>query len=101
MYSRTWTDYETKSVAFGNLRKALYPTYLVRWLDDNLFYIYLPTADMNNPKLLLKIKVRASVSAAEAHSILHTEEDVPTLHVVGGNKAYEIVKLVEPLIKQH
>lgn len=94
MYKKAWTQFETQSLAFGLLRKALYPTYLVRG-DLGTITIYRPTVDITQPKELMTIHVMASDSKEQ--SGFHEKE--PGKYVlIGGDQAYNILKLVFPLL---
>lgn len=98
MYKKTWTQFETQSLAFGMLRKALYPKYLVRG-DLGTIKVYQPTADSSKPELLFTIYVTATDS--EAQSGFHpstTHKDSFVLS--GGNMAWNIVELVTPLLNR-
>jgi hypothetical protein len=94
MYSKLWTQFETQSLAFGLLRKALYPNYLVRG-DAEAIYIYQPTADTNNPTLLLTIYVVASTSK-DSSGFYQMSDSV--YRMIGGDMAYKAVELVKGVL---
>jgi hypothetical protein len=91
MYKKTWTQFETQSLAFGLLRKALYPKYLVRG-DLGFITIYRPTADAKNPEKLLTIHVIATDT--DKQSGFYPSKDGYTL--AGGDMAWKVVELVAP-----
>jgi hypothetical protein len=98
MYSKQWTDFETQSLAFGFLRKALFPKYLVRGYSDEI-RIYTPTADSTNPDLKLILKVKASPSKDDSlFKLIDPEEGVMTFLLVGGDKAFAVTELLKPYI---
>jgi hypothetical protein len=93
-YSKLWTQFETQSLAFGILRKALYPTYLVRGYVGKIV-VYRPTADQLHPEKLLTIHVQASDSVDKQGFSVSGEQECT---LVGGNTAYKIVEHVKPLL---
>jgi hypothetical protein len=93
-YNILWTQFETQSLAFGILRKQLYPNYLVRGYTGKIV-VYKPTVDKTNPIKLLTVIVQASESS-DNQGFTKTGENEYTL--VGGNTAYQIVNLVKPLL---
>lgn len=94
-YSKTWSQFETQSLAFNKLRMELYPEYLVRGYTGQI-KIYRPTVDQNNPTLLMTINVQQSFNKNEDHWTL-LEKD--TYLLVGGGTAHNILNLVKPLLK--
>lgn len=95
MYSKQWSQFETQSLAFGILRKSLYPKYLVRG-DHGEIKIYRPTANQYDPTHLLTIKVHASTTG-ENHKF--EKLDDKTCLVVGGNECYKILDHVKEYLK--
>lgn len=93
-YSKVWTQFETQSLAFGLLRKALYPKYLVRG-DLGVITIYRPTADVMNPDKLLKVYVMATDTGAQ--SGFYPNNDGGWV-LAGGDTAWKVVSLVKPLL---
>ena len=98
-YSKLWTQFETQSLAFGLLRKSLYPEYVVRGYE-NCIWIYTPTADAQKPipKLIINILPSKDIS----HSgviVVAPQQGVPVIEVTGGNKAYAIVEIAEQYLK--
>lgn len=95
-YTKTWTQFETQSLAFGLLRKALFPNYLVRG-DLGLIKIYRPTADTTNPELLLTIHVVATDSAAQS-GFYPSPNLLDNYVLAGGDMAWKVAELVKPLL---
>jgi hypothetical protein len=95
-YTKTWSQFETQSLAFGMLRKALFPKYLVRG-DWGIIRVYRPTADHNHPDLLLTIHVRATDTAAQS-GFYPSPDLVDNYVLAGGDMAWKIVSLVKPLL---
>jgi hypothetical protein len=98
MYSKQWTQFETQSLAYGLLRKALYPKYLVRG-EDRIVKIYQPTVDTYNPILLLTLRVEASTSQETSLVKQEIVDGLPSLLIVGGQEAYKVVDHVKPLLQ--
>lgn len=94
-YSTLWTQFETQSLAFGLLRKALYPTYLVRG-EYGKILIYRPTLDKNDPLLVLTINVHASTKKEDDRFYQIGEWEY---NLVGGQSAYNAVMEVVPVLK--
>ena len=93
-YSKLWTQFETQSLAFGLLRKALYPTYLVRGYLGCIC-IYKPTLDQYNPTKLLTIQISASESKNQCGFFQKSPQE---WLMVGGDDAWKIVELVKGLL---
>lgn len=94
MYSKQWTQFETQSLAYGLLRKALYPQYLVRG-DQGIIRIYRPTDDHKNPQHIRTIHVLASPSKGAETFSLQTDG---TIKLVGGTYASNVVELIKPYL---
>lgn len=95
-YKKTWTQFETQSLAFGLLRKALYPKYLVRG-DLGVITLYRPTANIAAPEKLLTIYVLATDSENQSGFYPHKSE--PNAYVLaGGNMAWNVVDLVNKVL---
>lgn len=91
-YSSLWTQFETQSLAFGLLRKALYPQYLVRG-DFGKIEIYKALLDKNNPLHVLTINVHASTKKEDD---TFTQLDDNLFLLVGGNSAQNVVMKIVP-----
>lgn len=92
-YSKTWTQFETQSLAFGLLRKALFPKYLVRG-DLGVIRVYRPTADLKAPDKILDLYVLATDSAQQSGFYQKDNHYV----LAGGDMAWKVVELVKPLL---
>lgn len=86
-YSSLWTQFETQSLAFGLLRKALYPTYLVRG-DHGTICIWKATLDKTSPTYLFTIHVHASTKKEEDMFYKRADGD---FHLSGGESAKNVV----------
>lgn len=94
MYSTLWTQFETQALAYGLLRKALYPTYLVRGYLGKLV-IYKPTADKRNPVQLLTINVSASESKDQCGFFKKGEKEYL---LVGGDDCWNLADRITSLL---
>jgi len=94
-YSTLWTQFETQSLAFGLLRKALYPSYLVRG-DFGKIEIYRATKDKHHPVHVLTIHVHASTKQEDDGFFKVGENEY---NLVGGQSAYQVVMNVVPELK--
>lgn len=108
MYNKQWTEFEVQSIAYGILRKNLYPEYLVRGE-----YIFPATeaqrglrADIAifkagvEPELVCIVEVKKSETT---HSTRQGERytkrtGVPTVYVRGGSQAFKVMDLVKPVL---
>lgn len=95
-YKKTWTQFETQSLAFGLLRKGLFPEYLVRG-DLGTITIYKPTADVKNPEKLLTLHVLATDSNKQS-GFYPNQESTKAYVLAGGDMAWKVVDLVKPLL---
>src|SRR5690349_20748106 len=94
MYSTLWTQFETQSLAFGLLRKALYPTYLVRG-NYGKIEIYRATLDKEHPIFVMSINVHASTKKEDEAFYAVSDNEY---NLVGGHNAKNIVMKVVPLL---
>lgn len=94
-YSSLWTQFETQSLAFGLLRKALYPQYLIRG-DFGKIEIYKAMLDKNNPLHVLTLNVHASTKKEDDGFFQLSENE---FNLVGGQSAKNIVMLVVPKLQ--
>lgn len=94
-YSSLWTQFETQSLAFGMLRKALYPQYLVRG-DFGKIEIYKATEDKTNPIHVLTLNVHASTKREDD---MFYQTDTNVFNLVGGQSAQNVVMHVVPELK--
>jgi hypothetical protein len=91
-YTTLWTQFETQSLAFGLLRKALYPAYLVRG-DYGTISIWRPTADKHDPIYLFTIHVHASTKKEDDMFVKRDDGDY---NLVGGESARHVVMKIVP-----
>lgn len=95
IYSKQWSQFETQSLAFGLLRKAMYPQYLVRGYDGEI-HLFTPTADTKNPIPRLIILVEESTAAGNGKvEELPAQNNIPKIKIVGGEKAYAVVEIIQ------
>lgn len=92
MYSTVWTQFETQSLMFGLLRKALYPQYIIRGETGKIKF-YKPTADKYNPIHLLTLNVHASTNAAEVGYSKIGENEYT---VIGGSATTTMLEWLVP-----
>ena len=103
-YKKQWTEFEVQSLAFGILRKTLYPDYLVRGeykfpgcrVDIAIFKSH----KNRDPELKLVVEVKKSTNGtAEGQKIRYEKLlNVPCVYVRGGEDAYKVVELVQPYL---
>jgi hypothetical protein len=99
-YKQQWTEFEVQSLAFGILRKNLYPNYLVRGeykfpkcrCDIAIFKAHKD----REPELKLIIEVKKSPDGTAEGQKMRYEEllKVPCIYVRGGSDAYNVMKLI-------
>jgi hypothetical protein len=104
MYKKQWTEFEVQSLAYGLLRKNLYPDYLVRGeykfpgcrVDIAIFKAHKD----KEPELKLVVEVKKSErSSSETQKIKYEALlNVPCIYVRGGEDAYKIVEMVQPYL---
>lgn len=103
-YKAKWTEFEVQSLAFGILRKNLYPEYLVRGeykfpgcrVDIAIFKAHKD----REPELKLIVEIKKSTegySTKQAERYTHLT-GVPCIYVRGGDDAYKVVELVQPYL---
>jgi len=103
MYKKQWSEFEVQALAYGILRKNLYPEYLVRGeykfdkcrVDIAIFKAH---KDFSEPTLKVVIEVKKSstgttVSQGNRYS---DELQVPCIYIRGGDEAYHILDMVTP-----
>lgn len=104
MYKKQWTEFEVQSLAYGLLRKNLYPEYLVRGeykfpgcrVDIAIFKAHKD----RDPELKLVIEVKKSENSSSESQKIKYEGilNVPCIYVRGGQDAYKIVEMVQPYL---
>ena len=103
-YKKQWTEFEVQSLAFGILRKNLYPDYLVRGeykfpgcrVDIAIFKAHKD----RDPELKLVIEVKKNPAGYGVGQQIRYEAllNVPVIYVRGGEDAYKVVEMVHPYL---
>lgn len=103
-YKAQWSEFEVQSLAFGILRKNLYPNYLVRGeykfpkcrVDIAIFKAHKD----QEPELKLIVEVKKISTGTGTGQQMRYEEitGVPCIYVRGGDDAYNVMKLVAPYL---
>lgn len=103
-YKASWSEFEVQSLAFGILRKNLYPSYLIRGeykfdkcrVDIAIFKAH-PDKE---PELKLIVEIKKSPNGhATAQGERYTHATgVPCVYVRGGSEAYKVLELVQPYL---
>ena len=120
-YNHGYSEFEVQAIAYGILRKNLYPKFITRGeyffprdMDDPRFplsatgckidiAIFLPGIDKTPPKPVLLIEVKKGEK-----SISSTQGDryaallgVPCVYIRGKDDAYRALEIVQPYLAQH
>jgi len=105
MYKSQWSEFEVQSLAYGILRKNLYPNYLVRGeykfpkcrIDIAIFKC---TEDRANPELKCVVEIKKSSNGTSENQGLRYEDllGVPCIYIRGGQEAYKILEKVTPFL---
>lgn len=101
MYKQQWTEFEVQSLAYGILRKHLYPQYLVRGeykFDKCRTDIAIWKANKDaDPELKLVLEVKKSTTGTSTSQGLRYEEllGVPVIYIRGVDDAYKVLSLVQ------
>lgn len=101
-YKAQWTEFEVQSLAYGILRKHLYPSYLVRGeykfpgcrCDIAIFKAH----QDKDPTLVcvVEIKKNPETWATSQGERYETLLGVPCVYVRGGEQAYKVLSMVIP-----
>jgi hypothetical protein len=104
MYKKQWTEFEVQSLAFGILRKNLYPSYLIRGeykfdkcrIDIAIF----KPVEGSDPELKCVVEVKKNPTGTTTSQKTRYESllGVPCVYVRGGEDAYNVLALVEPYL---
>ena len=101
MYKKQWSEFEVQSLAYGILRKQLYPSYFVRgeYKFDKCrvdIAIFKPQEE-GDPILKCVVEVKKSAIGGSTRQGERYENllGVPCVYVRGGEDAYKILSLVE------
>lgn len=103
-YKQQWTEFEVQSLAYGILRKHLYPGYLVRGeykFDKCRTDIAVFKAHKDKePELKLVVEIKKSDQGTSTRQGERYEEllNVPVIYVRGGDEAYKVLSLVSPYL---
>lgn len=105
MYKAQWSEFEVQSLAFGILRKHLYPDYLVRGeykfptcrADIAIFKAHKD----KEPELVLLVEVKKSSTGTSTSQGFRYEEalKVPCIYLRGVDEAYKILEKVRTLLQ--
>lgn len=100
MYKQSWSEFEVQSLAFGILRKHLYPNYLVRGeykftkcrADIAIFKAHKD----KEPELKLIVEIKKSKNGTSTAQGLRYQEltGVPCVYIRGGEDAYNVINIV-------
>ena len=104
MYKKQWSEFEVQSLAFGILRKNLYPDYFIRGeykfpgcrVDIAIFQPQ-PEGDPIL-KLVVEVKKIAHGTGTWQKTRYESLLGVPCIYVRGGEDAYKIIELVQPYL---
>ena len=101
MYKKQWSEFEVQALAYGILRKQLYPTYLVRGeykFDKCRIDIAIFKAHQDQePELKCVVEIKktpngTSFSQGERYT---AELGVPCVYIRGGEEAYKVMEKVQ------
>lgn len=101
-YKTKWTEFEVQSLAFGILRKNLYPHYLVRgeykfpkMRADIAIFKAMPNGQEPELKLIIEIK-KSAIGTSETQGMRYSEIlGVPCVYIRGGEEAYKIMEKIQ------
>jgi hypothetical protein len=103
-YKQKWTEFEVQSLAFGLLRKNLYPDFLVRGeykfekcrCDIAIFKAF----KEKEPELVLVLEVKKSPDGTSDKQGTRYEEllGVPCVYLRGVDDAYKVLNKVAPFL---
>lgn len=104
MYKQKWTEFEVQALAYGILRKHLYPTYLVRGeykfekcrTDIAIFKAHKD----KEPELKLVLEVKKSTTGTSVNQGNRYQEllGVPVIYIRGIDDAYKVLELIEGVL---
>jgi hypothetical protein len=107
LYKAQWTEFEVQTLAYGILRKHLYPTYLVRGeyqfpqcRIDIAVFKPAPSKDQE-PTLLFVIEVKKTTNGYDYRNQQQRYQallGVPCVYIKGGHEAYNVLELVSPYL---
>jgi hypothetical protein len=104
MYKKQWSEFEVQALAYGILRKNLYPNFLVRGeykfdkcrADIAIFRAFKDT----DPELVLVVEVKKNPAGTATAQGIRYEEllGVPCVYIRGGDEAYKVLNAVAPYL---
>lgn len=101
MYKKQWSEFEVQALAYGILRKNLYPNYLVRGeykFETCRFDIAVFKAHPDKePELKVVIEVKKSPKGTSTSQGVRYSEigDVPCVYIRGGEEAYKVLEKIQ------
>lgn len=105
-YKKQWSEFEVQALAYGILRKNLYPKYLVRgeYKFDHCrvdLAIFEATSDRDNPILRCVVEIKKNPNGfAVAQGERYSKElGVPCIYIRGGDEAYHILDAVGEVLR--
>jgi hypothetical protein len=104
MYKARWSEFEVQALAFGILRKNLYPEYLVRGeykFDKCRADIAIFKANKGTePTLKCLVEIKKSPDGTSTTQGIRYEEElkVPCIYIRGGEEAYKVLEKVTPYL---
>lgn len=99
-YKQQWTEFEVQSLAYGILRKHLYPGYLVRGeykFPECRTDIAIFKANKDSPpELKVVVEVKKSMNGTSISQGERYEEllKVPCVYIRGADEAYKVLSKV-------
>lgn len=104
MYKKMWSEFEVQALAFGILRKQLYPTYLVRGeykfekcrIDIAIFKAHKDAEP--ELKCVVEVKKTANGTSFSQGERYTNELKVPCIYIRGPDDAYNVMDKVTPYL---
>lgn len=104
MYKKQWSEFEVQALAYGILRKQLYPNYLVRGeykfdkcrVDIAIFKAN--SSDEPELKCVVEVKKNPNGYTTSQGNRYTAELGVPCVYIRGGEDAYKVMEKVEPYL---
>ena len=120
-YNYGYSEFEVQAIAYGILRKNLYPKFIVRGeysfnrdMEDERFplsgqgcridiAIFLPGKDKKPPKPILLVEVKKGTkSISDTQGKKYTALlGVPCVYIRGKEDAYNALEIVQPFLTQY
>jgi hypothetical protein len=104
MYNKQWSEFEVQALAYGILRKNLYPNYLVRGeykFETCRFDIAIFKANKDSEptlKVVLEVKKSPKGKTTSQGERYTSVAGVPCIYIRGGEDAYKVLELVHPYL---